>query len=114
MTGTCGSLTQLLNSRRRSLRRGRLRIENGEKMSEKNILKATAACDRCGKCVAGCPVQINIPEFFDCTEKFTMGGKPYDCIECGFYTSCCHAGIDVMEIIREIAMEQCVYGERSG
>ena len=82
-------------------------------MIEKNIISnAGTACDKCGKCVTGCPAQINITEILDCAEAFTYSensyGNPYDCIECGFCTSCCHMGIDVMEIIRSIAMEQCI------
>ncbi len=83
-------------------------------MVEKNIISgAGTVCDKCGKCVAGCPAQINIPEILDGAENFThienFYGNPYDCIECGFCTACCHMGIDVMEIIRSIAMEQCIH-----
>ena len=82
-------------------------------MVEKNIISnERTVCDKCEKCVTGCPAQINITEILDCAEAFTYSensyGNPYDCIECGFCTSCCHMGIDVMEIIRSIAMEQCI------
>ncbi|MDE5576654.1 MAG: 4Fe-4S dicluster domain-containing protein [Oscillospiraceae bacterium] len=79
-------------------------------MVDKNIISNVGTvCDKCGKCVTGCPAQINITEILDgAVYDIETDGNPYDCIECGFCTSCCHMGIDVMEIIRSIAMEQCI------
>lgn len=77
-------------------------------------------CKACGMCSKSCPAQINIPEALGIYKEYLAGdtgilekldemespGKPVDCIECGACSAHCPDGMDVKELIRELAMMQ--------
>ena len=77
-------------------------------------------CTACGMCSKSCPAQINIPEALGIYKEYLAGdmgilekldemespGKPVDCIECGACSAHCPDGMDVKELVRELAMMQ--------
>ena len=77
-------------------------------------------CKACGMCSKSCPAQINIPEALGIYKEYLAGdmgilekldemespGKPVDCIECGACSANCPDGMDVKELVRELAMMQ--------
>ena len=72
------------------------------------------SCENCGKCAEKCPALIDIPKYIWAYQSSLSGediisiGKPIDCIECGYCTLRCPQKINVLEIIRESAMCDCV------
>ena len=73
---------------------------------------AKRACTNCGRCKAACPAGIDIPAIIKGERKpFSDFTGPEDCIECGACTACCPERIAVKELMRELAMQQCKYGD---
>ena len=76
-------------------------------------------CTNCGRCNAVCPAGIDIPAVIGVCkrhEKIEMLSElagPEDCIECGACTSCCPEKIAVKDLMRELAMQQCLHGSPS-
>ena len=88
------------------------------------VVRAKQACTNCGRCKAVCPADIDIPTVIQTYIKFEKNGwnvagtltglaGPEDCIECGACTSCCPEKIAVKDLMRELAMQQCIHGKYS-
>ncbi len=76
-------------------------------------------CTKCNYCTAGCPENIDIPDFFELMNinksfgdlaraRNEMGGRknkplPSACIQCGQCESVCPQHIEIMSCLREIA-----------
>lgn len=77
-------------------------------------------CSRCSRCRDVCPAGIDVPGMIEIyslykanesneterTKILSAASVTEDCIECGACTSCCPEKIAVMNMIRELAMQQ--------
>lgn len=82
-------------------------------------------CTKCSYCVAGCPMQIEIPKYFDtynhrmrttsagtlsrnmaAYKEFTANNpKPEDCIECGQCENACPQHLPIRQYLKDISKE---------
>ena len=79
-------------------------------------------CTNCRYCVAGCPMEILIPDIFNCKNTHEQthnwnpifyyqtvvtkhGGKASDCIECGMCEETCPQHLPIRELLKQIAEE---------
>ncbi len=82
----------------------------------------TIPCTSCKYCTEGCPVNINIPEFFKVFNRRTVygakeqtqkrfneiakdGGSPADCISCGQCENVCPQHINIIEQLKAVSKE---------
>lgn len=88
-----------------------------EKVAEILLSLKGVACTGCRYCVAGCPMNISIPDLFECynlkkkfnsdtQEKYNLhtenGGRASECIECGQCEGICPQKLSVISSLKDV------------
>ena len=84
-------------------------VNNAAEMISKGI---KIPCTGCSYCTDGCPMNIEIPKYFDCYNKEDKAayeeaaatfGKASDCIGCGQCEAVCPQHLSIIDLLKDVA-----------